>query len=120
MRILVDTSVWVDHLRNGNDQLAGLLKDGSVLHHRFVVGELACGNLRNRAEILALLEALPETPGAEHLEVLQLVALRQLSGRGLGWVDAHLLASAILTGCTLWTFDQALGAAAVALKVASE
>ena len=115
--ILTDTSVWVDHLRKGDRALSELLEQGQVVCHPFVIGELACGHLRNRTEILTLLAALPEAEMAEHDEVLQLVAGRRLHAKGLGWGDAHLLASTLLTGCTLWTRDRALGAAARQLKV---
>ena len=98
---MVDTSVWVDHLRARNARLNSLLQDGQVICHPFVVGELACGNPRNRQEVLSLLAALPEATIAEHREVLHLVDAARLFGRGLGWVDAHLLASALLTGCAL-------------------
>lgn len=114
---LVDTSVWVDHLRARNARINSLLQDGQVICHPFVVGELACGNLRNRQEILGLLAALPEATIAEHREVLHLVDAARLFGRGLGWVDAHLLASALLTGCAFWTLDRPLRKAAAALKI---
>jgi predicted nucleic acid-binding protein len=108
--ILVDTSVWIDHLRNGNSRLEDLLVDGKVLCHPFVIGELACGNLAKREEILSLLTALPRAGMADNEEVLHLLESRRLYGRGLGWVDVHLLASALLTECGLWTFDKSLGA----------
>jgi predicted nucleic acid-binding protein len=114
---LVDTSVWVDHLRARDARLNSLLQDGQVICHPFVVGELACGNLRNRHEILGLLTALPEAAIAEHREVLHLVDAARLFGRGLGWVDAHLLASALLTGCAFWTLDRPLRRAAAGLKI---
>lgn len=110
--ILVDTSVWIDHLRRGLPGLAGQLEEGTVLCHPFVVGELACGNLGNRNEILDLLQELPKASVAEDSEVLHLLQAGRLFGRGLGWVDAHLLASAKLTGCSLWTLDKALAKAA--------
>ncbi len=106
--ILVDTSVWVDHLRNTHQELSRLLDDGVVLCHPFVIGELACGNLKNRNEILDLLAALPTAEVASHDEALHLVTDRKLSGKGIGWIDVHLLASALLTNCTLWTKDKAL------------
>lgn len=115
--ILVDTSVWIDHLRKGDRELAGLLNEGVVLCHPFVIGELACGNLKNRAEILSLLAALPTSPVASHEEGLHLVADRKLAGKGLGWIDVHLLASALLSKCTLWTKDKALESVAGALKI---
>ena len=94
--ILVDTSVWVDHLRRGNARLSELLNEGAVLGHSFVVGELACGSLRNRVGILALLGELPQAPSASPGEVMSVVASRRLLGRGLGYVDCPLLASAML------------------------
>lgn len=110
--ILVDTSVWIDHLRRGDAQLTRLLNAGAVLCHPFVIGELACGNLHNRAAVLALLEALPVVVVAAHGEVLHMLEVRGLSGEGLGWVDAHLLASALIAGCPLRTRDRALARAA--------
>lgn len=115
--ILVDTSVWVDHLRRGDQQLRSLLDDGHVLCHPFVAGELACGQLRNRSEILSLLSELPNAAVAQHDEVMRLVGGRKLHGKGLGWIDAHLLASALLTHCPLWTKDRALASAARSLKL---
>ena len=114
---LVDTSVWVAHFRGRNLRLDSLLQDGQVICHPFVVGELACGNLRNRQEILGLLTALPQATTAEHREVLHLVGAARLFGRGLGWMDAHLLASARLTGCAFWTLDNPIRRAAASLKL---
>jgi len=108
--ILVDTSVWVHHLRRGDEHLRSLLIDGQVLCHLFVVGEIACGALRNRREILSLLAALPLAPIAEHEEVLRLIESRSLYGRGIGWIDAHLVASALLSRSPLWTLDRKLRA----------
>lgn len=110
--VLVDTSVWVDHFRRGNEGLVAQLNQAAVVCHPFVVGELACGNLKNRTEILRLLQALPIAPLAEQEEVLYLLNKGRLYGRGLGWIDAHLLASARLMRCPLWTFDKALATAA--------
>ena len=109
---LVDTSVWVEHLRHGHPGLAALLEEGRVLCHPFVIGELACGHLSNRGGTLHLLGALPEAPLAGHDEVLRLVGARRLHGSGLGWIDAHLLASALLAGSPLWTLDRRLAAVA--------
>ena len=124
--------MWVRPPRTGTHQCRGttrtgrgilltvkLLDEGRVCCHEFVVGELACGTLRNRDELLALLKALPEVRMAKHDEVLTFVVKRQLSGRGLGWVDMHLLASALLANCKIWSLDKALAAAATQLKLGS-
>jgi len=100
--ILADTSVWADHLRAGNAHLKALLEDGLVLTHPFVIGDLACGNLRQRAIILEALQSLRAATEATHEEALRLVEERPLWGSGLGWIDVHLLASALLTGCHLY------------------
>jgi predicted nucleic acid-binding protein len=110
--ILVDTSVWVEHLRRGLPRLASLLQDGEVLIHPWVIGELACGNLRNRSQVLELLQGLPAATVASDAEVLLLIEREQLMGRGIGYVDAHLLASARLSHCRLWTQDRRLAAVA--------
>jgi hypothetical protein len=118
--ILVDTSVWVDHLRSGNPHLETLLDEEQALCHPFVIGELACGNLRNRDEILSLLSALPDARMAEHEEVLRLLSEKHLHGQGLGWIDLHLLASARITACSIWTLDLPLRRAATSLKISAE
>lgn len=115
---LVDTSVWVDHLRDENLRLVALLTDEQVVCHPFIIGELACGYLRRRVEILSLLAALPQACQAEHHEVLALLDSARLHGRGLGWVDLHLLASALISGCQFWTLDRTLGQAAASLRMA--
>jgi len=106
--VLVDTSVWVLHLRETCAELADLLNDGNVACHPFIVGELACGNLKNRTTILSLLEALPMTIAMEHEEILTLIEKRGLMGKGLGYVDVHLLASAVISGLPIWTLDKKL------------
>jgi predicted nucleic acid-binding protein len=106
--VLVDTSVWVLHLRDATIGLEDLLNEGEVICHPFIVGELACGNLRNRSEILSLLQALPMAIHAEHEEVMQFIENYSLMGKGLGYIDMHLLASAILTKVPLWTLDKKL------------
>jgi hypothetical protein len=106
--VLVDTSVWVAHLREGAVGLDALLNEGHVFCHPFVIGELACGNLKNRAEILSLLQALPATVHAEHDEVMNFIETHGLMGKGLGYIDAHLLVSAFLTQASLWTLDKKL------------
>ncbi len=116
--VLVDSSVWIDHLRRGNRRLHELLDEGCVLCHPFVIGELACGNLRNRSGILDLLANLPAASMADHAEVLKLLEIHGLHGQGIGWADAHLLASALLTKCRLWSQDKRLRAAAKALGIA--
>jgi predicted nucleic acid-binding protein len=109
---LVDTSVWVDHLRHGLPELAAALENGEVWIHPWVVGELACGNLQNRAQILNLLQSLPSAKVATDAEVLRLIEQHRLMGHGIGYLDAHLLASARLTHCQLWTQDRRLVALA--------
>ena len=107
--ILIDTSVWVDHLRRGDTQVAELLDRGSVLMHPFVVGEIACGRLSDRSSILDLLQDLPTAVVASHEEVLGFIEVHDLHGKGIGYVDAHLLASAALSaGVRLWTRDKRL------------
>ena len=119
--LLVDTSVWVDHLRRGDARLAALLEDASVLAHPFVVGEIACGNLADRATVLELLQDLPAATVAEPEEVLTFIARHRLHGKGLGYIDVHLLTAVALNpGTALWTRDKRLHAAAKALGFARE
>ena len=110
--VLVDTSVWVSHFRETHDGLVELLNNGDVVCHPFIIGELACGNLKNRASIIALLENLPLAFPAEHDEVLAFIEAHSVMGKGLGYIDVHLLASAPLTGVPLWTLDKKLDKAA--------
>jgi predicted nucleic acid-binding protein len=106
--ILVDTSVWIDHFRHGNERLRQLLEEGEVATHPMVLGELACGQLARRAEILRLLGRLPGVPPvADHL-VLQSIESRRLWGKGVGWIDAHLLTASLLASVPLWTLDRRL------------
>ncbi len=117
--ILVDSSVWVDHLRVGEPLLVELLNTGRVMVHPFVIGELACGNLKHRAEILSLLQNLPATPSATDAEVLFFIDHQRLMGKGIGYVDAHLLAAVSLRGSgKIWTRDKRLKEVAVALRLA--
>ena len=106
--ILVDTSVWIRHFKSQNASLVTLLDENRVAIHDFVIGELACGQLKHRGTILSLLEALPRLDAVPHEDVLFLVKNRKLFGSGIGWVDAHLLASALSFGGKLWTFDKSL------------
>jgi predicted nucleic acid-binding protein len=118
--ILVDTSVWVDHLRVGDKTLAGLLGAGGVLAHAFVIGELALGDLRQRDLVLATLRELPQAGVASDEEMLHFIAQARLFGTGLGYVDAHLLAAVRLTGgAALWTRDKRLRHAAERLGLAA-
>jgi predicted nucleic acid-binding protein len=118
--ILVDTSVWVEHLRSASAILGALLDNGGVLGHPFVLGELALGNLRQRDDFLRALQRLPQATSASHLEVLQFIDREALYGRGIGYVDAHLLAAARLTaGSKLWTRDRRLQTVAGQLGLAA-
>lgn len=109
MQVLVDTSIWVDHLRAGEATLVGLLQAGVVCCHPMVLGELACGNLQHLKQLLGLLHDLRPCIEATHAEVLHLIDQHALMGKGIGFVDAHLLASCLLTGETLfWTRDKRL------------
>lgn len=112
--ILVDTSVWIDHLRAADPQLTGLLNRNEVLTHPSVIGEIALGSLAKRAEVLRYLNNLPTVVGATHAEVMVFIERHKLANTGLGYVDAGLLASAALTpGAALWSRDKNLRAAAV-------
>lgn len=116
--ILVDTSVWIDHLRSEEAHLVDLLNDNQVLIHPMVIAELALGNLRNRDEVLSLLSGLPRTPVATDDELLYFVKLHRLMGLGIGYVDAHLLSAATLAGQTpLWTGDRRLSSVAADLDL---
>lgn len=106
--ILVDTSVWADHLRDTEPGLVTLLNEGSVLIHPFIIEELACGNLPKRKETLDLLHALPAAPVVEHGEALGFISSERLHSTGLGSVDVHLLASARLAGARVWSKDKSL------------
>ncbi len=110
--MLVDTSVWVEHFRRRDWRLIELLEIGEVECHPFIIGELACGNLRRRTEILTLLNDLPRTATVEHDEALAFIDRQNLIAGGLGWIDVHLLASARLGGTPLWTNDRRLATAA--------
>ena len=114
--VLVDTSVWINHLRTGNPYLVRLLEGNVVAIHDFVIGELACGNLKNRQECLSLLGLLPRCRQASHEEVLFFIEHKRLMGRGLGYIDVCLLASATISGCRLWTEDRKLAGMAKELE----
>lgn len=117
--ILVDSSVWVDHLHVGEPLLVELLNTGRVMVHPFVIGELACGNLKHRVKILSLLQNLPSTPPALDAEVLFFIDHQHLMGKGIGYVDAHLLAAVSLRGNgKIWTRDKRLKEVAIAMRLA--
>ncbi len=119
--ILVDTSVWIDHLKSSDLVLAGLLGTGRVLAHSFVTGELALGSLRQRRTVLESLRDLPQATVASDDEVMMLIEQEQLYGLGIGFVDAHLLAAARLTpGTLLWTRDRRLRQAATRLGLSAD
>ena len=108
MMVLVDTSIWIDHFRNDNAHLRALLLHGIVAIHPFIVGELACGNLKNRDEIISLMITMPQAKRLSDQAVLSFINNNQLYGKGIGWVDAHLLASAVASGMRLHTLDRKL------------
>jgi hypothetical protein len=105
---LVDTSVWIDHFRNGSPRLRDLLEEGEAATHPMVLGELACGNLARRGQTLRLLARLPRIPQVPDHLVLQSIDSRRLFGEGIGWIDAHLLTAALLSSVALWTLDRRL------------
>jgi len=116
--ILVDTSVWVDHLRRGEPELAKILESNLVLCHPFIIGEIACGHLQARAQVLDALGKLPQAPTAHHHEALLFLDRHELAGSGIGWIDVHLLASTALTGdARFWTRDKRLAAVAADLDL---
>jgi len=115
--ILVDTSIWIDHSHRRHEPLAGWLEAELVLGHPFVQGELACGQMPRRAEVLALLNRLPVALVVPHREMLQFVDRHRLMGQGLGWIDLHLLASALVGHASFATRDRRLAGAAEALDI---
>lgn len=119
MKILADTSVWIEHFRHKNENLAKTIFQNRVFVHPFVLGELACGSLKNRTETLLLLQNLPVPIQPMHEEVFEFIEKEKLYGRGVGLVDIHILMSAVLTGCALWTFDKKLSLVQKKLKIQS-
>jgi predicted nucleic acid-binding protein len=116
--ILVDTSVWIDHFRRSDPRLQALLDDGGVLMHPAVLGELACATLRARSRTLSYLQSLPLAPSiADDEETMFVIESRGLWGKGIGWTDAQLVASALISECRLWTHDGQLRNVAAALRI---
>jgi len=117
--VLVDTSIWVDHLRYGDESLSQLLTQGLICCHPMIIGELACGNLQNRSELISMWQNLPMPVEASHQEALYLVETRHLMDKGIGYIDLHLLATCLLTSNTrLWTRDKRLTSIADSLGIA--
>jgi predicted nucleic acid-binding protein len=114
--VLADTSIWVDHLRKSNGQLIELLNNGEVFCHPFIIGELACGYIKNRQEIITALRALPQSAFIEHDEIMVFIEKNNIMGKGLGYIDIAILGSSLVTGIPLWTFDQKLNAIAKKFK----
>lgn len=117
--ILPDSSVWIDHFRRENTSLAKWLENDQALCHPFIVGELACGHLSSKGSTIRMLQTLPEAPLMQNDEVLMLVERHRLMASGIGWVDAHLLGSALLAQAEIWTLDRSLANAARKLGVAA-
>jgi predicted nucleic acid-binding protein len=115
--ILVDTSVWIKHLREGETNLAQLLEQGLVACHPFIIGELACGGIQNRREIISLLYHLPSTDILDHSDIIEFIEYRKMMNKGIGYIDVHLLASALVSETPLWTFDKALKKVANQLSI---
>jgi predicted nucleic acid-binding protein len=118
--ILVDTSVWIEHFRSPSRLLGELLEREQVFVHPFVLGEIACGNLQNRKEIVALMRSLPAVQRADDHEILFFIEQRGLMGRGIGLIDIHLLASCLMQPCLIWTADKRLKATAEELETVFE
>lgn len=117
--ILIDTSVWADHLRKENPSLVQMLEEARVVMHPFIIGELACGNLPERGATIRFLAEIPAVPVATHAETMAFLASHALWGRGVGYIDMHLLASVLLTSdAALWTRDRRLAAVAQELDIA--
>lgn len=115
--VLIDTSVWVSFLREGNVELGNLLNDGEVICHPFIIGELACGNLKNREEILTLLKLLPQINMVDHGDALYFIDSNYAMGKGLGYIDIHLAASSLISGIPIWTLDKNLERFTKGLKI---
>jgi hypothetical protein len=106
--MLADTSVWVDHFRRGNPMLVASLERGEVVAHPYIIGELACGQMKTRRQVIEMLSALPSAPVVSHEEAMHFLESHHLAGSGLGWIDVHLLAAATAADVRLWTLDARL------------
>ena len=115
--ILVDTSVWINHLREGDKNLTQLLEQGLVACHPFIVGEIACGSIKNRNEIINLLNDLPSTEIIDHSDIMGFIENRKIMNKGIGYIDVHLLGSALVSDTPLWTFDKALRKIAIQFSI---
>ena len=115
--ILVDTSVWIKHLREGNQNLSQLLEQGLVASHPFIIGEIACGDIKNRYEIISLINDLPSTDVLDHSDIMEFIENRKIMNKGIGYIDVHLLGSALVSETPLWTLDKALRKIAIQLAV---
>jgi predicted nucleic acid-binding protein len=119
MNILADSSVWIDHFRHDSEDLKQVILQNRIFVHPFVLGELACGSLKNRKETLLFMQNLPVPIQPTHEEVFEFIEKEKLYGKGVGLVDIHILMSSILTGCALWTFDKKLSLLQKKLKIQS-
>jgi len=117
VNVLVDTSIWVNHFRSSNPHLEDLLDNTEIVCHPLVIGELACGNLNKRKEILTLLAALPMAPEVDYQEAFEFIELNKLMGKGIGFIDVLLLASSRLAAIPIWTNDSKLKEAAHRLNI---
>ena len=115
--ILVDTSVWIKHLREGDQNLTRLLEQGLVASHPFIIGEIACGDIKNRYEIISLINDLPSTDVLDHSDIMEFIENRKIMNKGIGYIDVHLLGSVLVSDTRIWTFDKALKKMAFQLSV---
>ena len=115
--VLVDTSVWIDHFRRGNNQLVKLLNRGDVFCHEMIIGEIACGTFKNRSEILSRLKLLPHSMHVRHEEILLFIEQNQIIGHGLGYIDVTLLVSSILTSIPIWSLDKKMSQFSKSLRI---
>lgn len=115
--IVIDANIWIDHFRLSDPHLAELAADRRLRMHPYMIGELALGNFANHAKIIAQLEKLPAANVVSHANLMQFMAVRTLSGTGIGYVDCHLLASTLLMGCKVWTRDKRLANQATRLQI---